>query len=254
MVSAMTFEQAAVAYQTYLDKRGNPQHLEAVSDLVDFLDHNDEAGPILSSDVRILLVAADFNREITTTVLWLNRFEGMDIRCVRLLPYSLDGKTFLDIDQVLPLAEAADYQVQVRRKEAERERSVTRIGADWTPYVIVEDGQPSAPLRKRAAMLRMVQILHQRGVSIEAIAAVLPKGRVRTLPGELASIEDVEQALTDSGVNEVARWYVDAPISSEGMTLVLSKMWGLKTEKTLADLRDAFPEAKVTFEPGTAAL
>ena len=36
------------------------------------------------------------------------------------------------------------------------------------------------------------------------------------------------------------------------MTLVLSKMWGLKTERTLGALRDAFPEAKVNFEPGTA--
>lgn len=34
----------------------------------------------ISSDVRILLVSGDFSREITTTVLWLNGFDGMDIR------------------------------------------------------------------------------------------------------------------------------------------------------------------------------
>ncbi|MFN2506611.1 MAG: hypothetical protein ABR540_20770 [Acidimicrobiales bacterium] len=40
----------------------------------------------------------------------------MDIRCVRLVPYEIDGKVLLDIQQVLPLPEAADYQVRLRRK------------------------------------------------------------------------------------------------------------------------------------------
>ena len=68
----------------------------------------DEAA--ISTDVRIILVSADFGREITTAVLWLNRFEGMDIRCVRLVPYEIHGTVFLDIQQVVPLPEAADYR------------------------------------------------------------------------------------------------------------------------------------------------
>ncbi|MFN2611253.1 MAG: hypothetical protein ABR507_10355 [Actinomycetota bacterium] len=38
----------------------------------------------------------------------------MDIRCIRLVPYEIDGKILLDIQQVIPLPEAADYQVRVR--------------------------------------------------------------------------------------------------------------------------------------------
>ena len=54
-------------------------------------------------------------------MLWLNRFEGMDMRCVRLVPYEIDGRVFLDVQQIVPLPEAADYQVRVRRKDVARE-------------------------------------------------------------------------------------------------------------------------------------
>src|SRR5207302_2709516 len=102
------------------------EELDARSELEGFLADDVETDePTVSSDVRIILVSADFGREITTAVLWLNRFDGMDIRCVRLVPYDLDGRILLDIQQVLPLPEAADYQVKLRRKEAARERAHT---------------------------------------------------------------------------------------------------------------------------------
>ena len=56
----------------------------------------------------------------------LNRFEGMDIRCVRLLPYEVEGEGSSDIQQVLPLPEAADYQVRLRHKDAARDRARTQ--------------------------------------------------------------------------------------------------------------------------------
>jgi len=250
MVSAMTFEQVAAAYSKYLAARGNPQHLDAVSDLLEFLDHNDEADPTLSSDVRILLVAADFNREITTAVLWLNRFEGLDIRCVRLLPHHLDGKTYLDIEQVIPLAEAADYQVRVRRKEAERER-VTKSGADWTQYQIIVDGRVSEPLRKRQALLRMIQEVAGRGARLPDVAALLPKAKFRCFDTTLGSAEDVEAALTAVGVNEVGRWFTNAPFFEDGSTWVLSKMWGAKTDALLVAISERFASTGVTFQTAT---
>jgi hypothetical protein len=78
MVSAMTFEQLVQAHESYLTRRsdlgidpsGASDRLQA------FLDLDGEDRPVISSDVRILLVSGDFSREITTTVLWLNRFRG----------------------------------------------------------------------------------------------------------------------------------------------------------------------------------
>jgi hypothetical protein len=247
MVSAMTFEQVADAYAKYLTARGNPKNLEAVSDLLEFFDHSDEADPSLSTDVRILLVAADFNREITTTVLWLNRFEGMDIRCVRLLPHHLDGKTYLDIDQVIPLRAAADYQVQVRRKEAERER-VTRSGADWTQYQVIVNGQVSEPLRKRQAVLRVIQEVQHRGGTMAEITEGFPKRKVRIFDQVLTSAEEVETALEGAGVTEVGRWFSSAFIVEDGRTWVVQKMWGLDAVPTMRAITERFPQTGVSFQ------
>jgi hypothetical protein len=65
--------------------------------------------------VRIILAAADFSREITSAVLWLNE-RNLDIRCVRLTPYALGERTLVDVQQVIPLPEMGDYLVQVRAK------------------------------------------------------------------------------------------------------------------------------------------
>ncbi len=49
-------------------------------------------------DVRIVLVSAEFSKELTTTVLWLCDRE-LDIRCVRLRPYQ-DGDRLLFVPVV----------------------------------------------------------------------------------------------------------------------------------------------------------
>ncbi len=78
----------------------------------------DEELSIATERPRIILVSEDFNREITTSVLWLNEM-GLDIRCVRARAYRHQGKLLLDIDQVIPLPEAEDYLVTARSREQE---------------------------------------------------------------------------------------------------------------------------------------
>jgi hypothetical protein len=93
-----------------------------------------------AADTRIVLVSGEFSKEITTAVLWLNERE-LDIRCVRLRPYSLDGRTLLDIQQVVPLPEATEYQVQLRKKEAEKRQS--QKGGPWNGEYYVSFGHSS---------------------------------------------------------------------------------------------------------------
>ena len=76
--------------------------------LREFLGWTDEDEPAVAIDVRIILASAGFDRELTTTVLWLNTFEHMDIRCVELIPYKIDDRVLIDVQQVVPLPEAAD--------------------------------------------------------------------------------------------------------------------------------------------------
>jgi hypothetical protein len=83
MVSAMTFEDAVEAHRKYLDDNG--QHGEdPYACIMKFLGQGAE--PLLSETVRIVLAAADFSIEVTTTVLWLNS-NGLNISCVRMRPY-----------------------------------------------------------------------------------------------------------------------------------------------------------------------
>ena len=72
----------------------------------------------------MVLVSAEFSKELTTTVMWLNE-RGLDIRCVRIKPYADGGRVLVDVQQVIPLPEAADYIVRIKEKEV-RERSARR--------------------------------------------------------------------------------------------------------------------------------
>jgi hypothetical protein len=115
MVSTMTFERAEDIHAQFLGRiDGSPE--QSRSRLLEFLgwDEPDEEG--FAQDVRIILVSEDFGKELTTAVLWLRERE-IDIRCIRFRPY-LDGdKRLVDVQQIIPLPEANDYQIQIREKE-----------------------------------------------------------------------------------------------------------------------------------------
>ncbi len=114
---AKGFTEVATAYAAHCARHRPGEEIDARAELAAFLDVGDgDTEPVISTDVRIVLVSAGFGREITTTVLWLNGFDGMDVRCVRIIPYDLEGRVLLDVQQVLPLG-------RTRRRVAERGRN-----------------------------------------------------------------------------------------------------------------------------------
>ena len=113
MVSGMTFARAADVFQAYLDRHVSGQ--DARSQLLDFLGWDEPREDDFARDIRIVLVAADFGKELTTAVLWLNE-RDLDIRCVRVKPYANGDQTIVDVQQVVPLPEAEEYMVRVREK------------------------------------------------------------------------------------------------------------------------------------------
>ena len=255
MVSAMSFEEVVAAYEAHLTRTGADPELDARTELLAWLDSGDaDESPVISSDVRIMLVSADFGRELTTTVLWLNRFEGMDVRCVRLIPYQIDGRVLLDIQQVIPLAEAGDYQVRIGRKVTERERRTGKDTRDWTRYHIVIDGEATESLNKRHAVRVMVQSLLERGVSAAAIGKLLPPGRFRRLDGEHHTEDEVREAFAvQYPTVDVRAWFTEYATAEAGSTWLVRRIWGRSTESTLTLLRDSFPAQKVTFRAAGSA-
>lgn len=145
MVSAMTFDDLVEHYASYLSKVESAAVDEARSRLAEWLDDVGGDGAVLSREVRLVLVAGGFDREITTTVLWLNDVFGLDIRCVRLNPYKVAERLLLDVQQVIPLPEAADLTVQLRRRETKARAARAGDSRDWTPYVIVTPAGAATP-------------------------------------------------------------------------------------------------------------
>jgi hypothetical protein len=119
MVSKMTFERAAGIFSFYL--RQNRDDSDAQSRLLEFLDWDEPNEDSFAQDVKIVLVSANFSKEITTAVMWLNE-RDLDIRCIRVVPYRLDERVLLDVQQVIPLPEAAEYQIQIKNKEQKERR------------------------------------------------------------------------------------------------------------------------------------
>src|SRR5260370_33234838 len=80
-----------------------------------------------AQDTHIVLAAADFSKELTTAVMWLIE-HGISIRCVRMKPWRMeDGTVLLDVQQLIPLPEATEFQTQIGvEKPDERPNRIQR--------------------------------------------------------------------------------------------------------------------------------
>ena len=158
MVSTMRFDQAVEAHRKYLLSIGSTDDPEQA--IREFLDH--EEGPVaLSETVRIVLASSEFQQELTTTVLWLNK-QGLDIRCVQMRPHLIEDRVLLDIHQVIPLPEAAQYQVAVREKSMEQDAA--RVSdRDTTRYDLSIGDASFSSLPKRRLIYEIVaEAIRQR--------------------------------------------------------------------------------------------
>ena len=115
MVSTMTFGEVVEIYNAYLASKG-PSEVDARSKILEFLEWDEPDEDAFAQDVRIILVSAEFSKEVTSAVMWLND-QGLDIQCFRLKPYNLDGRLLVDVQQLIPLPEAAAYQFKRREKD-----------------------------------------------------------------------------------------------------------------------------------------
>ncbi len=118
MVSSMTLDQAVAAHAKYLGGDPAESEVKARNAVAEFLNVESIEETELVDEVRIVLVSADFSSEITTSVMWLNK-RGLDIRCIRLRPYKMGDKVLVDATQIIPLPEAADYEVKLREQTKE---------------------------------------------------------------------------------------------------------------------------------------
>ena len=126
--ASLTKAQIVDIYQQYLDRyepvTGEVDLLNAPASasarICEFLDAPDldELKLNLGNSQRIMLVAANFRKEVTSTALWLLG-QGISIACFKITPYSLGEQLLINIDQIIPTPEAKELMIGINAKEAE---------------------------------------------------------------------------------------------------------------------------------------
>jgi hypothetical protein len=253
MVSTMTFDQAVAAHSGYLAALGRPDDARAA--ILDFLGWDDANDEVFGQEVRIVLVSAEFSKELTTAVLWLND-HSLDVRCVRLKPYNLDGRVLVDVQQVIPLPEAAEYTVRVAKKDR-KEKAAREAQRDYTKFDVTVNGVRHERLPKRKVMLVLIRHLVAEGVPPEKIAAAVPyrSDRLfRLADGELdgsAFIERLTEHMKAKGkAFDPDRYFCETQelLHVGGRTYAVTNQWGAGTQETVDALLTAFGHHGVTIE------
>ena len=121
--STLTTAQIIVIYQEYLDKLG--VQIEAKNSILEFLDLEEEELLINQNDQKIIFVANNFRKEVTSTVLWLIQHD-LKIKCFKAVPFAIGNDLFLDINQIIPLPETNDYIISAKNKSKEKSERIEK--------------------------------------------------------------------------------------------------------------------------------
>lgn len=248
MVSSMTLAQAVRFLSDYLKLRRDSRDAEQT--LLKFLNWTETREDDFATDVRIVLVSVEFGKEITTAVLWL-RGKSVDIRCVRIKPYSDKELTLLDVQQIVPLPEAEDYQIRVREKQqlALASHVSTR---DYVKYRVTVKGQVYDKLPKRRAVLQIVKAIVEAGIAPETLQLDITwKYLYFKAPGRL-STEQIQAAIADAG-SDMIRYFTAEPelVYFEGSTYAISNQWGPRSIEAVERMIARCPAVSITCEPMT---
>lgn len=256
MVSTMTFDQAVDGFDRYLRKIGR-EDADARSELLAFLGWDEPDHDQFAQDVKIVLASAEFSLELTTAVLWLNQ-RDLDIRCVRLQPYNLSGRILVDVTQIIPPPEAAEYQVRVREK-VRKERAERTSGADHTKYDVTLGKEDYSREPKRRAILRTFRYLVESGIVPQTVAQHCGPRASRALisvEGEVGHDDFVRLATAARAANgkrfDRSRFFCgdDELLRVGGRTYAFSSQWGgTDWLEAMTNLRDAFPDRGISFTP-----
>ena len=115
--SGLVKEDIREIFQAYLDVEEDGRIAENV--LCEFLQVDDFNEVELNhDDQRIIMIAANFRKEVTSTALWLIE-HNVNIKCIKVTPYELDGQILLDTEQIIPITDAEEYLIKVAKKKQE---------------------------------------------------------------------------------------------------------------------------------------
>lgn len=118
--SNLTKNDIIEIYQKYLDQYFPNDQVKASDRLSEFLEIEDLQTKLIntSTSQRIILVAANYRKEVTNTMLWLSQF-NLSCQCFKVTPYSSNSDLFLNIEQIIPPPEIKEFMIGIAAREAE---------------------------------------------------------------------------------------------------------------------------------------
>lgn len=137
--SSLTQQEIIEIYASYLMKSKE----EAKEIILSFLEIEelDDIDINPENTQRMIFVAANFRKEVTSSVLWLRNY-GIDINCIKVSPYMYNGKLMVEFDQIIPIKEAEEYTIKMAEKkkvDTQNAESKKRKGTDrsvfWRKFI-----------------------------------------------------------------------------------------------------------------------
>ncbi|WP_156254415.1 DUF4268 domain-containing protein [Sandarakinorhabdus oryzae] len=155
-------DQIVQVYQRFLDTQGGG---DARARIAEFLDASDVEQLLLNKGAsqRIILIAARFRREVTSTVLWLRNFK-LQIQCIKVTPHALGDDLFLSFDQIIPVRDTQDLMIGLVGK-AEEELEVSGNERQREQIYRAFWGQLVPVLRQRSSRFTNVNTSNQNWIS-----------------------------------------------------------------------------------------
>lgn len=138
--STLNATQIIAIFNQYLLKNGSSEKAEDL--LEEFLETEDFKEKLnIGNSQRIIMIAGEFRKEVTSTVLWLLNY-GLRLQCFKATPFCLNEQLFLNMEQIIPIKEAEDFVISMANKSREevgtqeliKERHIVRRKF-WTAYL-----------------------------------------------------------------------------------------------------------------------
>ena len=129
--SSLSKSDVIEIYQKYLNDQCVKE--SAAENLSDFFDNKDlnDVDINVGNGQRIFFVAANFRKEVTSSVMWLLN-SGLKMKCFKVTPYEYSGKVLLDFDQIIPVKDAEEYTISIAKKTQDENKSGEEKQARFT--------------------------------------------------------------------------------------------------------------------------
>jgi hypothetical protein len=115
--ATLNSSQIITIFGQYLSKVGSSENAEAI--LSEFLETEDFRERLnIGNSQRIMLIAGEFRKEVTSSVLWLLNY-GLRVQCFKATPFKLQEQLLMNMEQIIPIKEAEDFVISMANKSRE---------------------------------------------------------------------------------------------------------------------------------------